>query len=420
MKILLDAKTSNEKGARVTNEKIIYMFNFLQNHLNFLKPHARILSLNFIQKGQFAWSIFSLSRAKSSGSSKNTNFSFDHQRLHARDLNFVQWLVGFTDGDGCFSITKSNEKFNLSFSISQSVYNIRVLAYIKKNIGVGSVSTSKNMAVYRVRNAKHLRDIIFPLFELYSLQTFKLYHANKLKLATIVMLDQTFTLEQKRDCLSLLKSLPAPDDLTWSRLIQLQTNYKHELSDDWLIGFIEAEASFFITKKAQKITPSGDLRGMKNFVPKGGVGSKMERIGSKMEGPPMGRPACRFTCSFAITQKRDSYLLEKIRKRFNIPSKILWQATTATYKLETTNQKVLWHILDVVKNKMKGMKSLELKLWSKALYYQDELKFRSRGDRLPSPSPNLSREKIMCKLEQIQKIFRNLKNRHKVKSTIVP
>jgi hypothetical protein len=63
------------------------------------------------QIGQFAWSLQ----------------LHGHQRLHARYLSFAHWLIEFTDGDGCFSLVKSNRKFTLNWNISQSVYNIRIL-----------------------------------------------------------------------------------------------------------------------------------------------------------------------------------------------------------------------------------------------------------------------------------------------------
>ena len=62
------------------------------------------------------------------------------QRLNvnsrSNDLNveqlewFNQWLVGFTDGDGSFTLSKSNKKWQLIFKISQNKYNLRILNYI--------------------------------------------------------------------------------------------------------------------------------------------------------------------------------------------------------------------------------------------------------------------------------------------------
>ena len=55
-----------------------------------------------------------------------------HQRLNAEYLRFLNWLVGFTDGDGTFTIYKQNEKYILQYSVGQSNRNSKILYYIKK------------------------------------------------------------------------------------------------------------------------------------------------------------------------------------------------------------------------------------------------------------------------------------------------
>ena len=70
-----------------------------------------------------------------------------HQRLNKEYLNnnknnnwFEQCLVGMTDGEGTFCIVRQNGKWSLAYKITQSKYNLRVLYYIKKQLGVGSVT----------------------------------------------------------------------------------------------------------------------------------------------------------------------------------------------------------------------------------------------------------------------------------------
>ena len=52
---------------------------------------------------------------------------------------FYQWLVGFTDADGSFSIIRKVQKWSLTFKLGQSTYNLRLLHFIKKQLGVGSI-----------------------------------------------------------------------------------------------------------------------------------------------------------------------------------------------------------------------------------------------------------------------------------------
>jgi hypothetical protein len=257
-------------------------------------------------------------------------------------------------------------KYNINFSIAQSVYNIRVLAFIKKHIGVGSIHISKNLATYRVRNSKHLYDKVLPLFERNPLQTSKSFHAKRIQLATSVFVNESMSTTEKRDCLSLLRSFPLPPEFEWD------LKQEPALTDDWIVGFLEAEGSFLITSS----------------VLSGG----------------QEHPILKFFCSFAVTQKRDRRVLDAIRKRFHIPSKVLWKRASQAYTLETKNQGVLRRIDEFARGKFQGMKSLEYKLWSRALYYQLSLK---RGSDLDA------RREHFRHLEQIQNIMRKLKAKSK-------
>jgi hypothetical protein len=48
--------------------------------------------------------------------------------------NFLEWLVGFVDGDGSFAYNSSNNSY--SFRISQSGYNAYLLYVIKSYLGM--------------------------------------------------------------------------------------------------------------------------------------------------------------------------------------------------------------------------------------------------------------------------------------------
>jgi hypothetical protein len=61
------------------------------------------------------------------------------------------------DGDGTFSIVKQNGKWSLAFQITQSSYNLRLLYFIKKMLGVGNINVDKKrgMALFRIRDLKN-------------------------------------------------------------------------------------------------------------------------------------------------------------------------------------------------------------------------------------------------------------------------
>lgn len=61
-------------------------------------------------------------------------------------FDFNWWLVGVTDGDGSFVVTTRTKKplgLNFYYKVSQKNSNLRLLYFIKKMIGVGSVTSEK-------------------------------------------------------------------------------------------------------------------------------------------------------------------------------------------------------------------------------------------------------------------------------------
>jgi len=72
------------------------------------------------------------------------------------DISFLQWLIGFAEGEGCFTIAKRGD---LSFVITQSTSDVKILNLIKSNLGFGSVivqSTKNNTHRYVVQDIKGL------------------------------------------------------------------------------------------------------------------------------------------------------------------------------------------------------------------------------------------------------------------------
>jgi hypothetical protein len=127
-------------------------------------------------------------------------------------------LVGFTDGDGSFTIEKQvfktgRIKWNLFFKISQSTYNLRVLYYIKKELGYGSVQveSQRNMADFRIRNKDIINKIILPIFDEYPLLTSKYFNYLKLKKAYQIMVNSNISNEEKDKLLIELKESTIPE-----------------------------------------------------------------------------------------------------------------------------------------------------------------------------------------------------------------
>ena len=256
-------------------------------------------------------------------------------KIYNSKENFYQWLVGFTDGDGSFTIScqKSKNgklKWNLFFKISQSNYNLRVLYYIKKELGFGSVQleTKRNNADFRIIDRNVINKVIFPIFDKYPLLTNKYFEYIKFKRAYTILTDLNMSNDQKDNILSLLikeKKLCDYISPIWAKVNYNITN-AHEakliMSKFWLIGFTEAEGSFYLLKKT----------------------------------------STRIVHGFEITQKLDIIVLKSIALILGI----LLTKKKQYNSVVTTNSRAINNIINYYKNTMKGMKALEYRIWARS------------------------------------------------------
>ena len=108
-----------------------------------------------------------ISLPNSNNSFNFTNFYSTYSRLFPDkplpSNKILEWLIGFTEGDGSFIVTKRGE---LQFVISQNSLDVQVLYFIKEQLGFGTViqqSKSNNTHRYIVQDMKNL-SLICTLF----------------------------------------------------------------------------------------------------------------------------------------------------------------------------------------------------------------------------------------------------------------
>lgn len=248
-----------------------------------------------------------------------------------------EWLVGFIDGDGCFSLTKTLRGYwQFDFNISQSTYNGQVLHYIKKIVGCGSVKDSgKHMLKFRIRDKNLLINKILPIVDSYPLHTSKQYKYNLWKQALL----NPNLCEQNA-----LKMKTIPSDFGSS-------NHKIP-TKQWIIGFTEAEGSFFLVQKSPT----------------------------------------RLVHTFGITQSRDRHILEQLRSVWGIAASLKFNKINNAWSLETTNTKAIETLLPYFKNQMMGVKSFEFQIWSRS-YIKDKGNFHE--------------------LQKVRNVMRSARNKHK-------
>ncbi len=198
-------------------------------------------------------------------------------------------------------------------------------------VGVGSVSvpnSKDNCAEYRVRDIKHIIQYILPIFDQYPLLTSKHFNYTIFKQAIIIMNDSNISTENKDILISLLKSQSMSTDYispawqTISNTVNTAEDAMKVISKSWLIGFTEAEGSFYIVKKSPK----------------------------------------RLVHGFEITQKLDIIVLEAIAKILNLN---LNKKKTYNTVVTTKSDRIKF-LVNYFNKTMKGMKSLEYRIWARS------------------------------------------------------
>jgi hypothetical protein len=251
------------------------------------------------------------------------------QTINQNKEFFYQWLVGFTDGDGTFSIVHQNGKWSLTFKLSQHEYNIRLLNFIKSQLGIGNINkeVKTKMVNYRIRDRKKLAEVIFPIFNKYPLLTTKYFNYLKFKKAYRILEDTTLTKTQQDELMfNLVKSLPSLGYISpaWkivNNIVSNSNDANKVMSKAWLIGFTEAEGSFYLVNKSKD----------------------------------------RIVHGFEITQKLDCEAIVLSAIGYILGIKTSNKKTYFT--VVTTNSRSIENIIKYYNNTMKGMKSFEFRVW---------------------------------------------------------
>ena len=97
------------------------------------------------------------------------------------DREFLEWFIGFTDGEGNFHIRLNALKENtyksaqFTFQIGLHKDDAKVLEYIMNTLKCGHISKSNNKINYFVNDINSLLYVIIPIFEYINLNSSK-YH----------------------------------------------------------------------------------------------------------------------------------------------------------------------------------------------------------------------------------------------------
>lgn len=112
------------------------------------------------------------------------NYMDNPQRLHVQSASLrldAQWIVGFTDGEGCFYVGLNPHKemtagFQVlpEFTVVQHKRDVKLLYAIKEFFCCGVVRKNHgDRMCYRVRDIRHLIEVIVPFFVKHPLKSIK-------------------------------------------------------------------------------------------------------------------------------------------------------------------------------------------------------------------------------------------------------
>jgi hypothetical protein len=161
--------------------------------------------------------------------------------------DFLTWLIGFSEVDGCFRVY-SNLYVLLFFTVAQGAPNVKVLEYIKENLGIGQIhKTKQDVFVYQVTSSADLRLII---------AIFNGHLIVPSRMARFETFVAGYNLQQ-------VKSLVDPNLHPY---IQLKPNLLcPSLLNNWLRGYTEAEGCFSCTIHLYGYSV-GDTRAQSTFT----------------------------------------------------------------------------------------------------------------------------------------------------------
>lgn len=94
---------------------------------------------------------------------------------------FTQWLLGFIDGEGCFSVSISKNRLCFRFSIGLHIDDIQVLRTIQEfinNVGHIYISNNRSVCTYNISDIYSLYNVLIPIV-FNNLLTTKNLDANK-------------------------------------------------------------------------------------------------------------------------------------------------------------------------------------------------------------------------------------------------
>ncbi len=157
---------------------------------------------------------------------------------------FLIWLIGFTEGDGSFVVSKRKQTIRkeLQFIITQSTEDIAILHYIQNNLGFGKViKQGKRTSRFVIQDIKNLNLIILLFNGNIVLPTKQKVFKHFLDHFNEIIINRTRLLTISKENNKVNTKLPMePVEIINNHILPNLTN-------SWLSGFTDAEGCFTVS-----------------------------------------------------------------------------------------------------------------------------------------------------------------------------
>lgn len=192
---------------------------------------------------------------------------------------FIEWFVGFSDGEGNFNIKftdlKENTFKNVQFTFQIGLHKDEeeILIYIMRTLKCGHISRSKDRINFFVNDINSLLYVIIPIFEHFNLNSSKHYNFELFKKAVFLTKDKSHLNTGKMEIINIQKEMQKLSG-EW---IPNSINTKIKITKCWLAGFIDAEGCFSTNKyvprfKLENHYKETELyREIRNFISVGNI-----------------------------------------------------------------------------------------------------------------------------------------------------
>ena len=261
IKFIISLNITRKSSSIFVNRKIASKFMNVKTVLYFNREYSKIVSQseanNSVSKGEEASAITLNEKNKKTPESFGLNYEF------------IEWLRGFVDGEGTFVISHTTgQYYSFIFQIWLHKDDHKVLNLIQNTLGFGQVlsNDSRNAVYFRVQDIISIKKII---------DIFSYYPLNSSKHLNFLVFKEAFELytnaKSKNDIVSEMNNFI--NSMNKSRSDYVFNNHKIRITPNWVLGFVEAEGSFYVVKRsyalvfsiAQSSRDSALMEELKNY-----------------------------------------------------------------------------------------------------------------------------------------------------------